>query len=168
MCLLLCNCQSESWGTFTDHPQDSHMGLSDHTGDSDNSNSFKHHFDIILTLQMVEIQIFWEGILTVKVHCRMSILTEKHFLSEFVGSTWELHMIHIGRCITQYSVIVCNGYQNGVRILRVGIFQIRIPRVACLPPPCTTTTCALALSSVIMYQVWYVLGNYMLLSVADS
>ncbi len=34
---------------------------SDHTGDSDNSNSFHHHSDIILTL--VEIYIFWDGIL---------------------------------------------------------------------------------------------------------
>ncbi len=30
-------------------------GLSDHTGDSDNSNSGQRHSDIILTLQMLEI-----------------------------------------------------------------------------------------------------------------
>ncbi len=33
--------------------------------------------DIILTLQIVEISVFWEGILTVKAHCRVWILTVK-------------------------------------------------------------------------------------------
>ncbi len=36
------------------HPQDSDMGPSDHTGDSDYSNSFKYHTDIIMMLQMLE------------------------------------------------------------------------------------------------------------------
>ncbi len=36
-------------------PQAYDRGLSNHTGDSDNSNSFPYHSDIIWTLQIVDI-----------------------------------------------------------------------------------------------------------------
>ncbi len=38
--------------------------------------------DLILTLQMVEILIFWEGILTVKPNDRVEILRDRHFLHQ--------------------------------------------------------------------------------------
>ncbi len=41
-------------GGLPGQPKDSDIGTSDFTGDSDNSNSVQHHFDIILRLQMVE------------------------------------------------------------------------------------------------------------------
>ncbi len=37
------------------YPQDYDRGMSDHTGDSDNSSSFQYHSHIIPTLQIVEI-----------------------------------------------------------------------------------------------------------------
>ncbi len=51
--------------------------MSDHSGDYDNSNFFRHY-------KMIEIMIFWEGILTVKVHGRVGSLI-KLSLSEFLG-----------------------------------------------------------------------------------
>ncbi len=36
-------------------PQDYARGTSDHTGDSDNSSSFRYHSDVILALQIVDI-----------------------------------------------------------------------------------------------------------------
>ncbi len=56
-------------------------GTTDHTKHSDNSNSFRCHSDI-LTIQIVEILIFWEGILTVKTNGKEEILTNKYFLHQ--------------------------------------------------------------------------------------
>ncbi len=52
--------------------------LSDHTGDSFTTAVLSD----ILTLQMVEILIFWEGILTVKAKDRVLILTNNPFLHQ--------------------------------------------------------------------------------------
>ncbi len=57
-------------------------GPSENTKVSYNSNCVRHHFDIILTLQIVEILIFSDGILTVETNCRMGILMDKPFLHQ--------------------------------------------------------------------------------------
>ncbi len=74
------------------HIQGTDIHPSDHTCDSDKSNSFQHHSDITngrnidpLTTRKQEWSL-QEGILAVKVHGRVGILTEKYFLSEFLGS----------------------------------------------------------------------------------
>ncbi len=54
--------------------------------------------DIIWALRTVEIYIFWERILTVKVHDRVGSLTDK-ILSGFSRSTWGPLGIHTGRWI---------------------------------------------------------------------
>ncbi len=64
------------------HPQDYDRGTSDYTRDSDKSSSSRYHSDIILTLQMVDILIFCEGILTATAHGRVRILTNKLFLHQ--------------------------------------------------------------------------------------
>ncbi len=61
-------------------------GPSDHTGDSDNTNLSNmtklYGSNAILTLQMVEIYIIWEGILTERTNDREGILTDKSFLHQ--------------------------------------------------------------------------------------
>ncbi len=69
--------------------------------------------DIILTLQMVEILIFWEGILTVNVNGRVGILTDKSVLHQnslgqpvrgggsiHVVITYPTHLFYIHAMIT--------------------------------------------------------------------
>ncbi len=69
-------------------------GLSDHTGDSDNNHSFWHHSDIRNGRNII----FWEGILRVKANSIVGILTNRHFMSEFIRSAGG-HGIH--RCSSQ-------------------------------------------------------------------
>ncbi len=70
------------------------------------SNFFRHSYSI-LTLQMVEINIVWEGILTVKANGRVEILKDKLILGQNsmdqlcggggggAGFTLTLHLQHI-------------------------------------------------------------------------
>ncbi len=71
MTCQLCICQSEYC------PQAYDRGPLDHARHYNNSNSFQRHSDIILTVHRVEIQIFWEGILTVKDNDNEGILAVK-------------------------------------------------------------------------------------------
>ncbi len=73
--LVLCTCQSEYWGGWGRHMTEVSLTI---LGTLDNSNIF----NIILTLQIVEILISWERILTLKANSRVGILTDKPFLCQ--------------------------------------------------------------------------------------
>ncbi len=76
-----------------DHPPQAYdRGPSDYTGTL--TTAILSY--IILTLQMVEIYIFWEGILTVKANGRVGILTDNPFLNQ---NCLGQHRIHIDMCI---------------------------------------------------------------------
>ncbi len=80
-------CQSESC-----HPLAYDKDPPDHTGDSDNSNSFWHHSDITNGRN-----IFLEGILIVKPNGKVGILTNL-FSIRILGSAGG-HRIQVDRCI---------------------------------------------------------------------
>ncbi len=72
-------------------------GPSDHTGYSDNSNSFWHHSDITNGRNID----LWEGILTMKANNMVAILTDKSFLCQNYQRQpgWGAHRIHINGLI---------------------------------------------------------------------
>ncbi len=83
--------------------QDSDRGPSDHVGNIDKTNSFRHHFDIT-TGRNTDL---WERILTIKIDGRVVILTEKHFLPEFLVSTWTTTGFTLTNAFNTNSVVVC-------------------------------------------------------------
>ncbi len=77
-----------------DHSQDANMGLSDHTGDSDNSNSFWHHSEIT---NGRNIDLLGEDSDS-EIHGEVGILTNI-FSQNSLGQAGEAHRIYIDRCI---------------------------------------------------------------------
>ncbi len=85
---------SDSWGG---HPRDSDLGLSDHTGDSDNSNSFRHHSDSTYR-RNIDLLGRASNTVTVEVHGRVRILIETFCVRIHWVNLGEPHMIHSDRC----------------------------------------------------------------------